>query len=102
MYLNKVHADYGYNHGTRKSKFKSTFQVEKQIRLNDRILSKYFIADGQKEVVCLPLNLAADGFRAEYFCGQHSKEGTHYFLSYSFLYTLTEKSGLKLIKILKQ
>jgi len=44
IYLNKQHADFGYNHGIRKGKKEKELEVESILRHNDRVLEKGSVA----------------------------------------------------------
>ena len=51
VYLNNQHANYGYNHGKRKSKNRNRIRDEKILLKNDNILEKHFKSGkGQDEI----------------------------------------------------
>ena len=63
IYINKQHADYGYNHNKRMLKNWRRKKAEKILSHNDNILKKYFKAYKQGDcATCFLKDLKEDGF----------------------------------------
>ena len=101
IYLNKQHADFGYNHGVRKKKQANRIKVEKILRTNDQVLRKFHELYKQDQVRCYLANLHADGFRSEYFIGQDKNEGSTKYYSFNFSYRIVVNDNKKMIIIEK-
>lgn len=102
VYINSQHANYGYNHGKRKTKAKSEVSTQKGLRINDRVLEKHFKASKQKEAVCFLMILNADGFRQQYFIGYNIIDELGFYYSYNYVFHIYESEGHKLVKIRKR
>lgn len=102
VYLNKQHADFGYNHGKRKKKTKNENELHKIQRINDRTLERHHKNSGKKEAVCFLNNLVADGFRKEFYIGFNKIDGVGFFYSYNYLFHIYQFEGQRLIKIRKK
>lgn len=101
IYFNKQHADYGYNRKGRKIKGGSTIEIEKQLRLNDRILYKYFSNGNGEFFEGFLVSLLAEGFSTEYYTGSSKPSNELFCRSYNFMYTITINNGHQLIRIYK-
>jgi len=100
VYLNSNHANHAYNNGKRKQKSKRQVEAEKQLRLNDKLLAKFYSYFKKTEAVVLSLNLKAEDFDHSFFIG-HSFIGEElYYKSFNYLFREYEKDGIKLTKIL--
>jgi hypothetical protein len=96
VYLNKQHADYGYNHNTRKIKYRNRRKVEKILSSNDKVLEKYFKAHRQENcAICYLDALKADGFNKAYHIGKKDIEGDEYFYSYNYYYHIYVSNNIK-------
>jgi hypothetical protein len=103
VYLNKQHADYGYNHNTRKIKYRNRRKVEKILSSNDKVLEKYFKAHRQENcAICYLDALKADGFNKAYHIGKKDIEGDEYFYSYNYYYHIYVSNNIKIIKVYKR
>lgn len=102
VYLNKQHADHAYNHGIRKKKARSEKLMNGYLRKNDRILSKYFNANKEEEVVCHYDAVIADGFNAAYTIGFHKIEEQYHFFTYNYSFNLFRVEGIRYFKIRKR
>lgn len=106
LYINKQHYDFDYNTTKRKIKNKHIIEVEKTLRLNNRILEKHYqsnIGNKKKEPVrCYYEILKADGFTSKNYLGV-SEEGTEkFYLLYDYYYLLfRNKSNQLIIEIYK-
>lgn len=101
VYLNNQHANYGYNHNTRKLKNKKKNELNKKLDNNDRLLEKYFNALPGNPIVVLLINLIADGFLdALYISSSKENDETYYYL-YNYSYTLYKKDNQTLVRIYK-
>ncbi|MCB9223116.1 MAG: hypothetical protein H6582_02980 [Crocinitomicaceae bacterium] len=102
VYLNKQHADFGYNHGQRKTKQANRLKVEKILRKNDLILKKFFALSKDPTVTIMLENLKADGFRSEYNIGREKdKSGNLFFFLYNYAFRIVIRDNKKLIIIKK-
>lgn len=99
-YFNSNHANHAYNQGKRKQISKNQIKAEKQLRVNDKLLEKFFKYFKKNEAIVLSLNLKADGFDHSYFIGHVLMEDKLYYKSYNYLFQEYEKDGIKLTKIL--
>ena len=102
IYLNKQHADFGYNHGTRKKVREKELEIETTLRHNDRILAKYHNAYQTEEAVCFLNNLVAEGFERDAFVGYSIIESIGFFYSYRYMFHIYKTSNQELIKIRKR
>jgi hypothetical protein len=103
VYLNKQHADYGYNHNTRKIKYRNRNEVEKILSSIDKILGKHFKAHKQEDcATCILDVLKADGLNLAYFIGINERDGKKYFYSYSYYYYIYVSNNIEMIKIYKR
>ena len=102
IYLNKQHADFGYNHGTRKKVREKELEIETTLRHNDRILAKYYNAYKTEEAVCFLNNLVAEGFERDAFVGYSIIESIGFFYSYRYMFHIYKTSKQELIKIRKR
>ena len=86
IYLNKQHADFGYNHGPRKRKNASRIKHEKILAQNDRILEKHYKSNPIKDnrVVVYKAILFADGFDFSYHVGKSEEQGKEYHYTYRY------------------
>tara|TARA_B110000977_G_C11015677_1_gene469370 strand:- start:781 stop:1215 length:435 start_codon:yes stop_codon:yes gene_type:complete len=103
VYLNKQHADFGYNHGKRKSKNKNKVNTEKILLKNDNILSRHFNAEKDSTTVDRYLDiLVADGFIRDYNIGKHEENSVDYYYTYNFYYRILLVNNIKKVKIYKR
>ena len=101
-YLNKQHADFGYNHGKRKKKQANRITVEKILRTNDKVLEKFSVLSKDSTVTVMLENLKADGFRSEYHIGREKdKSGNLFFFLYNYAFRIVIRDNKKLIIIIK-
>jgi hypothetical protein len=103
IYLNKQHADYGYNHGTRKTKNHNRKKCEKILLKNDTILKKHYTSDwNSKQVDCYFDVIEAEGFRFEYNVGRKEEDEIVYSYTYNYYYYVYFTNKIQMIKILKR
>ena len=102
VYINPQHANYGYNHGKRRTKAKAEVNIQKHLRTNDRVLEKHYIASKQKEAVSFLMILNADKFKQQYFIGYNHLDGLGFYYSYNYVFHIYESDGHKLVKIRKR
>tara|TARA_B110000503_G_scaffold52260_1_gene84097 strand:+ start:1355 stop:1768 length:414 start_codon:yes stop_codon:yes gene_type:complete len=100
-YLNKQHADYGYNHSKRKAKNKNKIQTNKILLKNDQILEKYFNAfKNGKCATCQFDNLKADGFNKSFNIGyaeqEVNKELANIYFSYNYQFLINNNNQIKI------
>lgn len=100
VYLSSNHANHAYNHGKRKQKSKRQIEAEKQLRLNDRLLAKFYNYFKENEVAVLSLNLKAEGFDHSFFIGTSLIGKDLYYKSFNYLFKEYIKDGIKITKIL--
>jgi len=102
IYLNKQHADFGYNHNTRLVKDSKRKTVERILRSNDNVLKKYFKAYRQGDcATCYLKALKVDGFDSAYFIGLNEQDGKKHHYLYNYYYHISVKDNLTIIKIYK-
>jgi hypothetical protein len=102
LYLNRQHANYGYNHGKRKTLTRSRKKEEAVLAKNDRILHKHFTSEKELKMVLRYFDvLKADGFKYEYHVGQSEKDGIIFWFTYRYYYVIT-KTEPKQVKIYKR
>lgn len=102
-YLNKQHADYGYNHSKRKAKNKNKIKTNKILLKNDQILEKYFKAFKKEETaICHLQNLESDGFNKSYQVGidERPMNGNkiNVYFSYNYIYIINKDQLIKIEK----
>jgi hypothetical protein len=102
LYLNKQHADFGYNHGKRKVKKEKELEVESILRHNDSVLDKFYSAYQREEAICFLNNLMADGFNRNYFVGFSKIAQEGFYFSFNFMYHIYQTENQCLIKIRKR
>jgi hypothetical protein len=103
MYLNKQHADYGYNHVKRKEKNLNRKKCEKILLLNDNILKKHCTSDRSgKQVDCYYDIIKAEGFKFAYNVGRKEVQEVVYNYTYNYTYSIYLMNKIKMIKILKR
>lgn len=103
IYLNKQHADFGYNHGKRKAKNRSRVIAEKTLMKNDNILHKHFsIEKTSNQVERFYDVIRAEGFKSGYYIGRVSIEELQYHISYRYVYRVFKQNGILKIIIRKQ
>lgn len=102
VYLNKQHADHGYNNGKRKNNADTFNKQNKILKKNDNILHDIWskLNDGRLSVNTTYEVLNILGFDPNYFIGSKSIDNTVYFFSYRYLYCLYNEN--KKIKIKKR
>ena len=102
-YLNKQHADYGYNHSKRKAKNKNKIKTNKILLKNDQILEKYFKAFKKDEcAICYLQNLESDGFNKSYQVGIDERlingKKINVYFSYNYTYRINKDQLIKINK----
>lgn len=102
IYVNRQHANYGYNHGRRKQRSKNQINAEKGLRLNDKLLDKYWRAQPENEVIVPLLNIKADGFDQYLTIGSHLIEGELFYKSFNYYFRTYELQGVTLVRIQSQ
>jgi hypothetical protein len=103
VYLNKQHADFGYNHNQRKFKHWKRKKVEKILRKNDRILEKHFKAERHEKCVTRYFDVVkADAFNSAYFTGKKEIDDKNYYYSYNYYYYIYVSNNIELIQIYKR
>jgi hypothetical protein len=103
VYLNKQHADYGYNHGKRKAKNLNRITCEKILLKNDTILKKHYTSEwNSKQVDCYFDIIKAEGFKFGYNVGRNEVKEVVYNYTYNYYYSLHLINNIKLIKIYKR
>lgn len=102
-YINKQHADFGYNHNVRKIKNRNRKEVEKILMSNDRILEKHFKADRLEKCVTRYYDiLKADGFNFSLYVGQMVQDNLEYYFLYNYCYHIYMSDNTKMINIYKR
>lgn len=99
--VDRVHANYKYNHQDRKERNRVVNDIEKILRKNDRILAKYYMAGEGLEPNCFLLNLTADGFDTNYFIGKTGDVSNPYITLYNYQYQTYQFERRTLVKIKK-
>ena len=94
------HANFGYNHGTRKERQKNQTIIEKILRRNDRVCSKYY-DDENNESICILEAAIKDGLNLSYTIGQSPINGIIYYHTYNFRFHLFMDGEIKKIKIIE-
>ena len=103
IYLNKQHADFGYNHNTRLVKDSKRKTVESTLRNNDNVLKKYFKAYKQGDcATCYLKALKEDSFDSAYFIGINEQGGKKLYYLYNYYYHISGKHNETIIKIYKR
>ena len=102
FYLNKQHADFGYNHGKRKKVREKELEIETTLRHNDRILAKYHDAYQTEVAVCNLNNLVADSFDRTSFVGCAKVGDEGFYFSYRYMFHIYQAQNQQLIKIRKR
>lgn len=102
-YLNKQHADYGYNHKERKKRNKQKLITSKKLSANDKILEKYFNAFKEGQTATCSLDcLVADGFDKSYTSGvadgKYYEKIVQFYFSYNYLYFINNNNQIKIRK----
>ena len=102
-YLNKQHADYGYNHSKRKAKNKNKINTNKILLKNDQILEKYFKAFEKEEyAICHLQNLESDGFNKSFQVGIDERiingNKINAYFSYNYTYIINKDQLIKINK----
>lgn len=103
VYLNKQHADFGYNHNTRLVRDSRRKTVERTLRSNDNVLKKYFKAYKQGDcATCYLKALKEDSFDSAYFIGINEQDGKKLYYLYNYYYHISGKHNETIIKIYKR
>jgi hypothetical protein len=103
IYLNKQHADYGYNHGVRKANSQNRKNVEKILLKNDQVLDKHYKSEvGQYEIVRFFHILKADGFNFDYNIGKSENDGVDIYYTYNYSFYMFIQSNIRMVKIDKR
>lgn len=103
VYLNKQHADFGYNHNIRSKRDANKRVQVKVLSKNDRILQKHF---GAKKVLddyaetYLEI-LRADGYDSSMHISEDNVKGVRSFFSFNY-YIQIEHGPLVKVKIYKR
>jgi 3-methyladenine DNA glycosylase AlkD len=102
-YLNKQHADYGYNHSKRKAKNKNKIKTNKILLKNDQILEKYFKAFKKEEAaICYITHLLAEGFDYSYYTGATEElinnQAIKIYFLYHYMFQIENKNLIKIRK----
>ena len=86
IYLNKQHADYGYNHQKRKSRDAEKIKQVKILAKNDRIIGKHFQANKRRDETATVYFdvLRADGYDFSLHVGMVEEEGREYFFTFHY------------------
>ena len=103
LYLNKQHADFGYNHNIRRKKDAQKREQSKILGKNDRILEKHFKAKhGLVDFAETYLEiLQADGFNSSMYVSEDNVKGIKSFFSFNY-YIQIEHGPLIKVKIFKR
>jgi len=103
IYLNKQHADFGYNHGKRKEKNLNRKKVKKILQKNDDILKKHYTSDRNSKQVDRYFDIIeAEGYKFNYHVGRTEKEERVYNHTYNYAYYIYYPNNMKTIKIFKK
>ena len=103
VYLNNQHANYGYNHGKRKSKNKNRISVEKILLKNDNVLDKHYKSErNTKHVDRHYAILKADGFKFGYHIGKSETDSIEYYYTYNYYFCIFFLDNIKMMKIFKR
>lgn len=103
IYLNKQHADYGYNHNHRSQMNEQKIKTNKILALNDKILKKNYEAfEVNKCAICSLNNLISDGFIREFHIGTDEviEDGktTMIYFTYNYCYSVNQNKEIKIYK----
>ena len=102
-YINKQHADFGYNHHIRKPKEDNQIKIEKILSKNDAILKRYYQLKLEGEFMkCYFMVLKADGFNFGYNIGKKEQDSVDFYFSYNYFYTISLEGPHKIVKIFKR
>lgn len=103
IYMNKQHADFGYNHLIRKFKDAEKIKYVKILTKNDRILEKHYLAFKRKGVFPIVFFdiLLADGFDFSAYVGMTEKDKTDYHFTFRY-YIHISVNEPKRVKIFKR
>ncbi|MFN5148222.1 MAG: hypothetical protein ACK46O_06135 [Flavobacteriia bacterium] len=102
LYLNRQHANYGYNHGKRKITTRTRRKEEAILAKNDQILHKHFTSEKDLKMVLRYYEvLKADRFNFGYHIGQSEKNGISFWYTYRYFYVITQTEP-KQVKIYKR
>lgn len=103
VYLNKQHADFGYNNGKRKKKTVITKQ-ERILRNNDVILDDIWnrLSNGKNEVLCNYELMNLFDFNDAYFIGINNQNDNPIYFTYRYAYTIFFDEKIKYLKIIKR
>jgi len=102
-YINKQHADFGYNHHIRKPKEDNQIKIEKILSKNDAILERYYQLKLEGEFMkCYFMVLKADGFNFGYNIGKKEQDSVDFYFSYNYFYTISLEGPHKIVKIFKR
>ena len=102
VYLNKQHADFGYNNGKRKEDNKIENSIIKTLRRNDRLLRKYFETEDKEVVGCYKDILVADGFDFTHSVSSVVSNEIYYFYLYNYIYNISINNKREIINIYKK
>ena len=104
LYIDKTHYDFDYNQTKRKVKNKNIVEIEKILRLNNRILEKHYksnIGNLEKDSVrCYLEILKADGFKTANYIGKEERNNAIYRCLYDYKYCLYKnKDNILIVEI---
>lgn len=100
-YLNRTHSQYGYNHGTRKTRYVEVRRIEIILKKNDRILDQYIKRSNHTSINLTYNLIKKEGFESNYFTSQMRIEGKIYFAIYSCCFRIEQKNDKTIIHIQK-
>jgi len=101
LYIDKRHYDFDYNQNRRKIKNKHIIATEKQLRLNNRVLEKHYIAniESQKKgpIKCYLDILKAEGFSTKNYTGISEEGSKKFYFLYDYHYRLFRNTSNQFI-----
>lgn len=101
LYIDKRHYDFDYNKNKRKIKNKDIVVIEKQLRLNNRVLEKHYKAKIERQkkesVKCYFDILLADGFSTKNYIGVYEEGSKIFCFLYDYYYRLFRNTNNQLI-----
>lgn len=102
IYLNRQHANFGYNHGKRKKRSRNRSKEERILAKNDEILHRHYTCEKDMEIVERYYDvLKADGFKFGYNIGRTEKNDVVYNYTYRYYYSVSNEEP-KQVKIYKR
>lgn len=101
IYLNRQHANFGYNHGKRKKRSRNRGKEERILAKNDEILHRHYTCEKDMEIVERYFDvLKAEGYMFGYNIGRRENDVVYNF-TYRYYYSISNEEPKK-VKIYKR